>query len=235
MTLNDLLPDLLGRVEENSPTDTPTGPVFWNLTYEMLVALVDGMFEASLITGCVQATHVPVTLPANTTYFDLQNNSSIGIPAGVIAALRMRAPYPIRKTTLKGLSDMVPQWQQEASDTQLRAWFPLGVSKFGIFPQFSVESTVMMDFIVAPTTAVRPYTTGITVPFQDEFTDAFPMYAAVMLRAKELGAEAEESDTVMSEYMAQAKALSMWQNRLDQLVLTATYGAKAGVQRREVV
>jgi hypothetical protein len=231
ITLASLLPDTLARVEENEES----GPVFWSQTYEILPALVDSMFEAALITGTVQAINVPVTLAANTTFFSLQNNTAIGIPAGVIAALRLRLPWPIRKTTLKGLSDVIPGWQNTAAATSLRAWFPLGVSQFGIFPQLTSPQTAIIDFILAPTTAARPYTTGIVVPFQEEFTSAFSEYAAVMLRAKELGAEAEESSAVLNEYLQQMKELSMFQGRLDSLVLTNTYGARATVNKREIV
>lgn len=231
-TLATLIPDLCGRVEELVP---PNGPIFWSETYEMLPALVDSMFEAALITGTVQAVNVPVQLAANTTFFSLQNNTTIGVPRGTIAALRLRLPWPIRKVTLKGLSDMQPGWENAAPGTTVQAWFPLGVSSFGIYPQLANPQQALMDFIVAPVTAARPYTTAITVPFQDEFQDAFSMYAAVMLRAKELGAEAEEANTVMNEYMGQIKALSMYQNRLDSLNLTNAYGAKSTVNRREIV
>lgn len=230
-TLATLVPDVAGRVEETEPFS----PVFWSLTYEFLPALVDAMFEASLVTGTVQVVNAPVTLAANTTFFSLQNNTSIGIPAGVIAALRLRLPWPIRKVTLKGLSDMNPNWENAAPASSLTAWFPLGVSSFGIYPQLASPQQAVMDFIVSPVTASRPYTTGITVPFAEQFSDLFPMFAAVMLRAKELGAESEEANTVMNEYMGKMKDLSMWQNRLDSLNLTAAYGAKATVQRREIV
>jgi hypothetical protein len=230
-TLATLVPDLAGRVEETNPN----APVFWSLTYEFLPSLVDAMFEAALITGTVQAINITVRLAANTTYFALQNNTSIGIPAGVIAALRLRLPWPIRKTSLKGLSDIIPGWQNVPPATSLRAWFPLGTSAFGIFPQLSSPQQAVMDFIVNPVNVPRPYNTAIGVPFQDEFTSAFPEYAAVMLRAKELGLESEAASTVLDEYMSQMKALSMFQNRLDQLVLTNTYGGRATVNRREVV
>jgi hypothetical protein len=230
-TLATLVPDLAGRVEETNPN----APVFWSLTYEFLPSLVDAMFEAALITGTVQAINITVRLAANTTYFALQNNTSIGIPPGVIAALRLRLPWPIRKTSLKGLSDIIPGWQNVPPATSLRAWFPLGTSAFGIFPQLASPQQAVMDFIVNPVNVPRPYNTAIGVPFQDEFTSAFPEYAAVMLRAKELGLESEAASTVLDEYMSQMKALSMFQNRLDQLVLTNTYGGRATVNRREVV
>ena len=232
MTLADLLPDVLGRIEENVEAGAP---IFWDQTYEILPALVDGMFEASLLTGVVQAVNVGVVLPANTTYISLQNNVSIGIPQGVIAALRMKAPWVIRKATLKGLGDMLPGWEAEPSATQLKAWFPLGVSMFGIYPQLTYPAYVLMDFIYSPVNVARPYTPTIPVPFQTEFNDAWPMYAATMLRTKELGAETEEAETVMTDYLQKMKDLSTFQGRLDKLVLTTTYGARATVNRRKEV
>jgi hypothetical protein len=237
VTLADLLPDTLGRLEENEEG----GPIFFNQTYEILPTLVDGMFEAALLTGTVQAVNQLVTLAAGTTYFSLQNNAPIGIPAGVICALRMKAPSTIRKTTLKGLSDMQPGWQNAAPlppttrGPSIISWFPLGVSAFGIYPQLAAESTVNMDFIVSPVTVPRPYTPAIAVPFQEEFASAFPEYSATMCRAKELGAEAEEADTVYTEYLDKMKRLSMFQNRLDSLVWTGSSGAKSTVTRKEVL
>lgn len=241
MTLNDLLPDLLGRLEENIEAGAP---IFWSQTYELLPELVDSMFEAALITGVVQAVNISVTLAANTTYFSLGKGSSFGggnytgatgVPVGVIAALRMRAPWTIRKVSLKGLGDVVPGWENTTPAQQIRAWFPLGVSAFGIWPQFSVESSVVMDFIVSPVNQGRPYTPAIPVSFQEEFTDGFSQGAAVMLRAKELSAEAEESETIMNAYLDKMKSLSMFQNRLDSLVFTQSSGAKATVNRKEIL
>ena len=61
------------------------------------------------------------------------------------------------------------------------------------------------------------------------------MGAAVTLRSKELGGEAEEAAQVMQDFVGQLRALSLYQSRLDAQVWTAAYGAKAGVQKREIV
>ena len=237
-TLAALLPDVLGRLEENEEGNGL--PIFWNQTYEILPALVDGMFEAALLTGTVQAVNQAVTLAPLTTFFSLQNNAAIGIPAGVIAALRMKAPTTVRKTTLKGLSDMEPGWQNRAPlqptvrGSNIISWFPIGVSMFGIYPQLAAETVVNMDFIVSPVTAPRPYTPAIPCPFQTEFLTAFPEYSATMCRSKELGAEAEEADTVFQEYLDKMKRLSIWQSRLDSLVWTNSSGGRVTVNRKEV-
>lgn len=245
MTLNDLLPDILGRLEEN----VESGPIFWSQTYEILPELVDAMFEATLLTGVVQAVNIPVTLAPNVTYFSLALGQGYGfggfgqggygggvnVPPGALAAIRMRGPWALRKVSLKGLADVHPGWQNLAPSNQLRGWFPLGISGFGIWPQLTVETTVIMDFIVSPVNAPRPYNTAIPVPFQEEFTSAFPEYAATMLRTKELGAETEEAESVFNSYMDKMKQLSLFQNRLDSQVFTPAYGGNVRVNQREIV
>jgi hypothetical protein len=234
MILSDLLPDVLGRIEENSPTDAQLpGPTFWNLNGEVYQQMVDAMFEAALITGVVQLSSIAVTLAAETTYFTLQYGTNA--PKGILAPIRLRAPYPIRKVTQKGLDDMVPTWQQATPGTQLIAWFPLGVSQFGIYPQLSAESQVVMDFISSPVNQARPYSGNVGVPFQVEFSDFLSQYAAAMCRAKEGGAEAEEAQVVYQDYLAKMKQLSAFQGRLDSLVFTGAFGGRGLVNPRTAV
>ena len=75
LTLSQLLPDVLGRIEEN----VEDGPVFWNLSGEVYVAMVDAMYEAAMVTGVVQLNNVPVTLGPGTTYFAIQGNAGSGL------------------------------------------------------------------------------------------------------------------------------------------------------------
>jgi hypothetical protein len=250
LTLSSLLPDVLGRCEESLPTDTPPGPIFWSLTGEVYPSMVDGIFEAALITGVVQLNSQQVTIPADTTYISLQSSGvgygeegygeggyggSVSVPVGVIAPLRMKAPYGIRKTSLKSLDDMTPDWQTQEPGTQIISWFPLGISGFGIYPQLTHPQNVIMDFLYSPVNEARPYSGSEQIPLQDEFTDLLSKYAAAMLRCKEAGAEAEEAATVFDEYMVEVKSLSLFQNRIDSLVFSAAYGAKSTVNPRTIV
>ena len=255
MILSDLLPNVLGRCEENLPT-APLfpGPTFWQLNAEVYQHMVDAMFEAALVTGVVQAGNVSVILAPNVTYFSLQTNlggggygtggygqggygggAVVGIPPGVIACLRMKAPWSIRKTTLNGLDNMIPGWQQAAPGNQIQAWFPLGVSYFGIYPQLATQATVTMDFLMSPVNQARPYSGGIGIPFQVEFTDLIPEYAGALLRTKEGGAEAEEAEVTYQAYLTTAKALSAFQTRLDSLVYSKAFGGQTQVNPRMVV
>lgn len=247
LTLSSLLPDVLGRIEEAQP---PAGPVFWNLTGEVYPAMVDGIFEAALITGVVQLVSQQVTLAADTTYFGLQGSGtgygqggygeggyggSVVVPVGIIAPLRMKAPYGIRKTSLKSLDDMQPDWETWAPGTQIISWFPLGVSGFGIWPQLEQEQNVVMDFLYSPINQSRPYSGQEQILLQHEFTDLLSKYGAAQLRAKEAGAEAEEADTVFQEYLAETKDLSLFQQRVDSLVYSSAYGARSQVNPRTAV
>lgn len=230
MVLSDLMPDVLGRIEENLPTAQPPaipGPVFWNLTGEVYPQMVDAMFEAALVTATVQFYSVQVSLAANTTYFT--------IPKGAIAPIRMKAPYTIRKVSLDGLDMMMPNWQQLAAGTQIQGWFPLGTTGFGIYPQLTADAKVVMDFIASPTNKIRPYNGTESVPFQTEFTDLIAQYAAALLRSKEGGAEAEESNVVYEQYLQAMKNLSAFQSRINELDFSAAFGGNVSTGQRRLV
>jgi hypothetical protein len=218
----------------------PPGPIFWSLTGEVYPSMVDGIFEAALITGVVQLVSQQVTLDANTTWFSLQKSGTgyagnPTVPVGIVAPLRMKAPYGIRKTSLSGLDQMTPGWQTQAPGTQIISWGPLGVSGFFIYPQLEYEQNVVMDFIYCPINQSRPLTGTETIPLQQEFSDILSKYAAAQLRAKEAGAEAEEADTVFQEYLAEVRDLSLFQDRIDSLVYSSAYGARSQVNPRTAV
>ena len=118
--LSDLLNDVLNRVEEAQP---PAGPVFWNLTGEVYPSMVDGIFEAALITGVVQLVSQQITLAPDTTWFrppSLQEQVTAGwirrrrlrrlcgSPSGHHRSLRMKAPDGIRKTSSEVTGSHVP-------------------------------------------------------------------------------------------------------------------------------
>jgi hypothetical protein len=201
--------------------------------------MVDGIFEASLITGVVQLVSVQVTLAAGTTWFSLQASggglyASPTVPVGIVAPLRMKAPYPIRKTSLSGLDQMNPGWGQMAPSTQLIGWGPLGVSGFFVYPQLVAEASVIMDFLVCPVNSSRPYNGSEQIPLQSEFSDLLSKYGAAQLRAKEGTSEADEAGVVFEEYMNELKDLSLFQNRIDSLTFSAAYGARSQVNSKTI-
>jgi hypothetical protein len=244
LTLSSLLNDVCGRIEE-----TPGATVFWNTTGEIYPAMVDGIFEAALITGVVQLVSQQITLAPNVTWFSLQPSGtgygqggygqggyggSVIVPVGVIAPLRMKAPYGIRKTSLKSLDDMQTNWEQWEPASQIIAWGPLGVSGFFIWPQLAQQQNVIMDFLVSPVNQSRPLTGNEPIPLQTEFCDLLSKYGAAQLRTKEGGQEAEEASLVFEEYMAELKDLSIFQNRIDSLTFSAAYGARSQVNAKTI-
>ncbi len=226
MILADIFPDVLNRLEEAQPSGNPSGPVFWNLVGEVYPQIVNAMYEACLLTGIVQVVSQPYTITASTTYF--KN------PIGMIAPLRLRAPYNIRKGTLKGLDDMVPSWQRATPGKQLQSWFPLGCSGFGVYPQLASEASVVIDWIASPVNVPRPYDGTLPVPFEEQFVDGLSQYGAAACRMKEGGAEADEASAVFNEYMSAMRQLSLWQARLDSLNLSAVYGGQVQTNSRSV-
>ena len=211
----------------------PSGPTFWSLIGEVYPAKVDGLFAAQLMTGVVQTT-ATITLAANTTYYALQGADSV-VDEGIIAPLRLRAPYAIRKSTLKGLDDMIPNWEQATPATQIISWFPLGVSYFGIYPQLSVETQVEMDFLTSPVNEARPYSGTETIPFPVQFNDLATKYAAALLRIKEGGSEADESGIVLETFLEDVRHLSLWQARLDSLNFSGAFGGKISTNPKTAV
>ena len=217
LVLSDLLNDVLNRVEEQQP---PNGPTFWSLVGEVYPAMVDGIFEASLISGVVQLVSLQVTLAAGTTWFSLQASggglyASLGVPVGIVAPLRMKAPYGIRKSIAKVLDDMNPCMETQPAGTQIISWGPLGVSGFFIYPQLVQPQIVIMDFLLCPISTPRPYSGSEPILLQHEFSDLLAKYSAAYLRCKEGGNESEEAAVVFESYLGEVKALSLFQTRLD--------------------
>ena len=235
MDLQSLLPDILGRLEESNP------PIFWSLVDEIYPAMVDGLFEASLISGYVQLNSQTVTITKNTTYFSLQPSSSFsdgkeygegGYGSFVIVPPGIVAP---RKSSLDKLDAMNPNWQSEPPGLRIRTWVPLGVSGFAIYPQIQEDQQVVMDFLACPVNTPRPYSGLEQIPLQAEFTDLLSKYAAAILRCKEQGVEAEEAETVYQQYLSEVKDLSLFQKRIDALVYTPALGAQSRVNERNLV
>lgn len=226
-TIANLASQVYQRLEED-----PANPIFWT-QYEVYTALVEAMNEAALLTGVVQTVQpTALTLPINTTY--------ITMPKGAIALLRMTGPFPIQKTEVFALDQMIPGWETVGGTTanppvqQILYWFPVGLTKFGIYPQLSVPQNVLITFLAYPVAETRPYSGAETVPFQQEFQDALQQYAGHILRTKEAGQEFEESQTIYQQFLDTMRSLNIFQARHDSLVFTQKVGAPVRVVSVEV-
>ena len=72
------------------------------------------------------------------------------------------------------------------------------------------------------------------IPFQAEFSSLLSKFGAAMLRSKEGGSEAEESDVAYQEYLSAVKSLTMFQNRVDSLVYSMASGARSLVNPKTI-
>jgi len=219
-TIGTLANHTLQRLQED-----PNAPVFWT-EQEVYDAIAEAMNEASLITGVVEvAQTTPVTLPTGTNF--------VAMPANAVCLLRVLGPNMIRKTEMFTLDQINRSWENDTG-TQISAWFPVGVTQFGIYPQLSVEQQVLITYLGYPVTVAPPYTGTETVPFQEEFVDALEQYAAHVLRLKEAGNDFFLSQTQYQQYLGTMKALSTFQARHDSIVFTRSVGAPVRIQKIEV-
>lgn len=220
-TTGTLAATVQSRLEE------PAGPgIFWSLENEILPAVVEAMNEASLLTGVVQTVQtVPITIPANTNFLPLPRNA--------IALIRVLGPVYVRKTSLWALDNLNRSWETVIGG-YAQNWFPLGVTKWGIFPKLGVEQQVMVTYLSYPTTAPPPYSGSEPVPFQTEFHESLEQYAAHVLRLKEAGNEFEASQTIYQEFLATMKTLDAFETRHDSLVFNKGVGSAVRVNPVEV-
>lgn len=222
-TISTLAYAVQSRLEEE-----PQGPpgIFWNYQNEVLPAVAEAMNEASLLTGVVQTVQTaPVTVPVNTTFLSLPKNA--------IALIRVTGPVYLRKTSVFSLDNLNRTWENDTGSL-LQAWFPLGVTRFGVYPKLTAEQQVLVTYLAYPVTVAPPYSGTEAVPFQLEFHESLEQYAAHVLRLKEAGQDFEASQGVYQEFLATMRTLDGFETRHDSLVFTKGVGSAVQVNPVEV-
>jgi hypothetical protein len=212
-TLGDLAAqtqDRLGEVRDGIG-------IFWNLQNEILPALVEGMNEASLITGDPEVRPtIAVTL----------NPGGIGggfppfvyaMPANALMLVRIDATNggAIKKVLACDLDRNNPGWEGQTGPL-INRWFPIGMKMFGVWPALTAAQQVLMTFVGFPETF--PYNTSQVSPFREEFNDAFPAYAAHICRLKESTVEFQQS-------------LAEFQSFQDKMMSLTKFAARRGITR----
>jgi hypothetical protein len=107
-----------------------------------------------------------------------------------------------------------PDWEQDVGPSILK-WFPLGLTKFGVWPCVPEPQTVLLAGIASPITDNWPYSGSEAVNFQDSFFASLEKYAASYLRFKENGAEFSEGIKLYQEYVHDAQRMTALQTRID--------------------
>jgi hypothetical protein len=213
--ISDLVADVLNRLEED-----PTNPIFWDVQDEIRVFLADAMFEASLITGEPQIRQTtPLTLLANQTLQPM--------PPNALAILRIDGPGKVDKVSWYELDKMTPGWRNDPPSDTIDAWFPFGLSQFGIHPQLEVEQQVFVTYVSIPVQVPRPYTGAEPVNFQAEYLEGFVDSATHDARTKEGGQELLQSLANLERYLTKMEELSKFGLRKGSLRFTKVMGATA--------
>ena len=220
-TINDLQVQVQDRLEE----DRGLPGTFWSVRDEIRPYLVEAMMEATLISGEPEIRRATLfTIAADTTIHS--------IPSEAVALLRVQGHVAIPKTTLWELDEMIDGWRLDTADV-LQYWFPIGLTRFGVYPKLNAISNVTLHYIGLPVTAARPYDGSESVPFQDEFVDAFTDYAAHAARLKEGGNDFMASIPVLDRFNQKMIELSRFAYRKHALRFTRTIGAASVVTEVE--
>lgn len=212
-SLSDLADQTQDKLEETR------GPgIFWNRQLEVYPAVVEGMNEASLITGDPELLSLNVTLnpggfSSNFPPFVYQ------IPQTAILLVRMDAvgQGAIKKVFACDLDRNTPGWEGQTG-LMIKRWFPIGMTMFGVWPTLVAPQIVNMTLLSFPVTVSPPYTGTEQSPFREEYNDAFSEYAAHICRLKEGGVDFQES-------------IPQYQSYLDKMVSLTKFAARRGLSR----
>ncbi len=216
-TIADLENAVLQRLEEDTAS-----PKFWSVQDEIRPFLVEAMSEIALITGEPEIRRSALfTLTTNTRIFP--------VPTEFIALLRMEGPKFIEKVSLWELDQMVPDWEGEANADQPKAWFPIGLTRFGLYPKLTADNQVFLTGVALPVTAARPYAGTEAVQFQEEFQEGFTEYAAHVARLKEGGNEFVQSIKQYDRFLSRAEELSHFAIRKGSLRFSRAAGVPAKI------
>lgn len=215
-TLADLGTLVQQRLEE------PVGPgIFWDLMGELYPELVEALNEAALVTGEPEVRQSALfTFPANQTV--------IPLPVNAIALLRIQAPQWVQKTTIWDLDRMTPGWESD-SGLSIDAWFPIGLTQFGIHPQLEASVQGYLTYVALPVPTGPPYTGLETIDFQAEFNEGFVDYAAHVAQLKEAGEEFVQSAKLYDRFLAKMTELSNFSWRKNSLRFTRNVGAPSAL------
>ena len=223
-TINDLVPLVLDRLEENR-----TNPIFWNVQKEIMVFLAEAMNEAALITGEPEirysnslTTLSQLTLPANQTVMTFSGD----IP--LFGMMRLESSGQVKKTTVWDMDRMLPGWENDSGNIP-DFWFPIGLTQFGIHPQLVAPVAVIVSGIAQPIPTPRPYTGVEICDFQAEFRESFVDYASFTATLKEGTREFQDGIKVYERFISKMQELSRFASRKGSLRFSKTMGAPASV------
>jgi hypothetical protein len=224
-TFADIEVMVLDRIEEDR-----ISPRFWSLQDEIRVFLVEALNELTLITGEPEFRSGSLfNIPANQTIHDL--------PADCLTLLRIESANPVTKTFLHRMDQFKPGWQADvigagefvSYPNEIQHWFPIGLTKFGVWPKLNAAIDVTLHYVQLPVTAARPYLGTTAINLREEFREALADYSHHVSCLKEGGPEFEQSLAAYDRFLARASELSKLAWRKDALRFTKSMGSPVRV------
>ena len=215
-TVAELARSTMDRVQD------PDG-IFWKRENEVYSAIVEGISELMLMIGrpLIQYNTI-VTLTPNTVWQPM--------PSGVLAITNIQSAGSLLwKTSLHSLDYLQASWrgdwESDRATLPLR-WAPLGLTTFIVHPAPTQPIQVTLAGVTYPVTSTWPFDGTQTSPWHKEVDDALEMYAASYLRIKDLGDDMLEGQQIYKAFQTIGQRLSMIEDRKDDLVWSASFGAR---------
>src|SRR5579872_2638931 len=151
-----LISDLEVEVQDRLEEARDGVGVFWKIQDELRPLIVEAMNVATIITG------EPEIRPMGATaLFTVQPNQTFqAMPAGALAILRVESAgqLPIKKVRVVDLDRMFWQWENAAPSDSIQAWFPFGLTQWGVYPQIKQSIQLLVSYVGFPVNVARPYT-----------------------------------------------------------------------------
>jgi hypothetical protein len=218
------LQDLAVRVYDRLEEDTFGAPIFWG-TDETNAALVEGLFEAALISGEPQVRRTqPIAIAANQTLQPM--------PPDSIAIVRIESGGVLYKTSVWDLDQMVPDWEQKSADAATH-WFPVGLTQCGVYPKLNAPTNAIFTVVAVPVAPALTYTGAEVIPFQEEYLSAFPDYADHVMRMKDSMQSFIDGFADYGKFLQSMSDLSKFGYRKGSLRFSRAVGSVSQVTQRE--
>lgn len=198
VTLSNLRDFVYSSLENNTDFYTQT---------EVDRAINDAIIVLNLITGFLQYAG---TVAASAT------NSVHSVPSGVLLATRVAYNgRALEKSSVSKISNAYPTWMNETTattDMPVTYWFPIGITKFGIYPRPSTTGRNLSVTGVAEPTLLSTGTDTLTFP--SEFGDAIERYASFEPQLKAGGIVGKAAMEIYKAFLSRANELKRYQSKI---------------------
>ena len=213
-TLAEMSPQVGDRLQDATFT-------FWNEQFEVQAGLAEAINELLLIVGRpTQIFNGPVILTPNTVFQPM--------PENVLALTTIRCNGALLwKSTLHSLDYLQAAWGSswESDRGPLpKRWAPLGLNYFIVHPAPLQPIQVQIAATEYPFLGTWPPDGTETSPFHREVNQALEMYAAAYCRAKEVGNDFLEGQSLYRQFQQIAQRLTTIEDRRDDLVFSQSFG-----------